>query len=155
MKRAALFIFVFAISTAVFAAGTTQPVIVATRAHVGKLAVKSLAVGFDPTDPAREYREFSLVNGFAANLTDDEIAAMRKSPDVVSIESDLERHALSLSPAAQATSAAQVTPYGVSLVHAPQAWPAGRGNGINVVIIDTGIDYNHPELSPIYGGGVN
>ena len=42
-----------AISTAVFAAGTTQPVIVATRAHVGKLAVKSLEVGFDPTDPAR------------------------------------------------------------------------------------------------------
>src|SRR5205807_2632085 len=34
-------------------------------------------------------------------------------------------------------------------------WPVTHGEGINVVIIDTGIDYTHPDLSAVYAGGLN
>src|SRR3954452_21590124 len=50
---------------------------------------------------------------------------------------------------------AQVTPYGISLVHAPAVWPFARGTGINVAIVDTGIDYTHPEFKERYKGGFN
>ncbi len=159
MKRAAfLALLLLAISTSVLAATATHPVLVATKPHVGRLAIKSMATGFDPDDPTRDYREFTIVNGFAANLTDDEIAALWKSPNVLYVEPDFERHALGtgLAPVGEAaTPLPQVMPYGISLVRAPQAWVAGRGATINVVVIDSGIDYHHPELSGIFAGGQN
>jgi subtilisin family serine protease len=38
-------------------------------------------------------------------------------------------------------------------IDAPKAWEVTRGNGIRVGVIDTGIDYTHPELSGRYAGG--
>ncbi|MFW5991301.1 MAG: S8 family peptidase [Candidatus Nanoarchaeia archaeon] len=31
-------------------------------------------------------------------------------------------------------------------IHAPAAWHVTKGKGANVLILDTGVDYNHPEL---------
>ena len=59
------------------------------------------------------------------------------------------------------TSGQQTTPYGVNLVQAPQAWPITRGRSfdpskpIRVAIIDTGIDYNAPELADAFKGGTD
>lgn len=157
MKRAAAFLFLFAIPNVVLAAGEMRPMLVATKS-LGRFAVKSLAVGFDPSEPARNFHEFKLVNGFAANLTEEEIVELRKSAQVLFVEPDVERHAFSTSlrPIANAsTPFAQVTPYGISLVHAQQAWVGGRGANTNVVVIDTGIDYRHPDLAARYAGGLN
>lgn len=41
---------------------------------------------------------------------------------------------------------AQVIDWGVSVVQAPQVWSVTRGEGVKVAILDTGIDYNHPDL---------
>jgi len=42
--------------------------------------------------------------------------------------------------------AAQVTPWGIQKIRAPDVHAAGnKGTGIKVCIIDTGIDYNHPD----------
>ncbi len=30
-----------------------------------------------------------------------------------------------------------------------------RGEGVNVLVIDTGVDYNHPDLESVYKGGLN
>lgn len=39
------------------------------------------------------------------------------------------------------------TPYGINLVHAPQAWAAAHyGDGARVLVLDTGIDKSHPAL---------
>jgi subtilisin family serine protease len=37
--------------------------------------------------------------------------------------------------------------WGIDLIKAPEVWNAGfTGQGITVAVIDTGVDYNHPDL---------
>jgi subtilisin family serine protease len=158
MKRVVTFAVVCFLPIGLFA--QTRSVLVATR-HASHLSIRSLATSFDPSAPGRNYTQFQIVNGFAANLTDAEIASLRKSPEVLYVEDDVERHAFS-APAARSqaltpapAAVGQITPYGITDVAAPQAWVAGRGNGVNVAILDTGIDYNHPDLAPAYAGGYN
>lgn len=43
--------------------------------------------------------------------------------------------------------------WNLAKVDAPRAWEVTRGNGIRVGVIDTGVDYTHPELSGRYAGG--
>jgi subtilisin family serine protease len=49
----------------------------------------------------------------------------------------------------------QVMPWGVSKIKADEAWVTSTGNGINVMVLDTGIDASHPDLSANVKGGVN
>jgi subtilisin len=46
-------------------------------------------------------------------------------------------------------------PWGIKRVNAAGAWTDITGAGVKVVVIDTGIDYTHPELAPNYKGGWN
>jgi subtilisin family serine protease len=158
MKRAALSVLLFVVPFTAFASAPTQAVIVMMK-QTGRLTVKSLAVNLDPSvsDDARDVRDLPGIHGFAANLTSDEIASLKASGNVISIEPDLERHAF----ADSVSVGQQTTPYGVADVDAPAVWPVTRGkslsNGpaIHVAIIDTGIDYNFPELSAAFKGGHN
>jgi serine protease len=157
MKRAAvLFSLLLALPEVILAADTTR-VIVVTRRPANEALARMRGDDFNPAARAGSIglKTFKLINGFVADLDASEIAALRKSPEVQYLEPDVERHAFGLTPQATEAAFPQVTPYGVSLVHAPQAWVAGGGRAINVVIIDTGIDYHHPELAAVYAGGFN
>jgi subtilisin len=46
-------------------------------------------------------------------------------------------------------------PWGVKRVNAAGAWDVNTGKGVKVAIIDTGIDYTHPDLAAHYAGGYN
>ena len=160
MKRVAVvFSLLLMFPAAMFAAGTTQRVLVATRRPAPEALQRMRGDNFDPGERLRG--TFTSVNGFVADLDQSEIATLRQSPDVLYIEPDPERHAFSSAnvlqprPAATTTPLPQIVPYGISLVDAPSAWVAGRGANINVVVIDTGIDYHHPELAGIFAGGMN
>ena len=158
MKRAAFVALLFIAPLTAFASAPTQAVIVMAKPST-HFAAKSLSAMFDPNISAdeRDLRELSGINGFAANLTDAEIAALKASGTTVSIEPDLERHAL----IDTITAGKQTTPFGMTSVNAPGVWPVTRGkslaNGpaIHVAIIDTGIDYNYSELSGVFKGGFN
>lgn len=111
-------------------------------------------------------RSFKSVHGFAAVLTEAEVAELKRSGDVLFIEPDLPRYAigmisgeapqrrqiapLGISASAEAP---QQVPYGVNMVAAPRIWTVGRGKTIKVGVIDTGIESEHPELRDSYKGG--
>lgn len=49
----------------------------------------------------------------------------------------------------------QTVDYGVKLIQAEKEWKETMGAGINVAIMDTGIDFNHPDLKDRVKGGIN
>ncbi len=117
---------------------------------------------------SRPVRRFQSVDAYAVQMTEQEAAELRRSSDVRYVEPDLERHLYRARPAigprravetgrveaaATARSATQTVPYGIDLVRARTLWEYGRGAGIKVAVIDTGIDYNHPDLKGVYKGG--
>ncbi|MBV8519435.1 MAG: S8 family serine peptidase [Acidobacteria bacterium] len=107
-------------------------------------------------------RTFANLSGFAATLTDAQAAELQRSGAVESVRPVVERTIDSMpasgprpvQPTAQ-TYVEQYVPWGIPSVHAPEVWPVTRGEGVNVAVIDTGIDYRHPDLAGNYAGGVN
>jgi PKD repeat protein len=49
----------------------------------------------------------------------------------------------------------QPLPWGINRIDAEWAWGAITGAGVNVAIVDTGRDYEHPDLAANYTGGYN
>ena len=103
-------------------------------------------------------RELPVIDGFAAELSDSEVAALRRSKDVRFVDPVVERHLLDLRTgptAAGPLSRSQSIPYGVDLIHARDVWPYSRGANVNVVVVDTGITRNHPDLAASFADGYN
>lgn len=49
----------------------------------------------------------------------------------------------------------QVIDWGVKMIQAPPAWKETKGEGVKVAILDTGVDYRHPDLAPNIKQGMN
>ncbi|HEX2851333.1 MAG TPA: S8 family serine peptidase [Acidimicrobiales bacterium] len=48
---------------------------------------------------------------------------------------------------ARADDANQSQQWGLSQIHAPQAWATATGAGVPIAVVDTGVDRTHPDLS--------
>jgi len=93
-----------------------------------------------------------------AALTETEIDALRKDPNVAAVEEDGQMFALpfdSLVYEGQPSPLAETVPIGVQQIKAPSAWGYSRGKGIRVAVLDTGIDWLHPDLAPNVKGAVS
>ena len=157
----ALFL-VSALSTA--AQTTPTRYIVGTKAAGNVAAARMLQS--DDAVRAHAVRAFDNVSGFAATLSTDEAAALRKTSGVRYVQPVVERHLLDAPHSANAATHpitdgspyafAQTVPYGIDLVHARDVWPVTRGKGpVHVIVFDTGIDLTHPDLKRAYAGGYN
>jgi subtilisin family serine protease len=106
-------------------------------------------------------RSLTNVDAFAADLTADDVVALRHDPGIRFVEPVVERHIETTTPHPRATTSAaiytdhQTIPWGIDAIHAREVWQLTRGEGINVAVIDTGIDFTHPELQRAYAGGYN
>ncbi|MGX1885596.1 S8 family peptidase [Streptomyces sp. NPDC055287] len=82
-----------------------------------------------------------VMHGFAAKLTDDQLASVRADPNVAAVEQD-----------AEVTASGPAASWGLDRID-QRALPldsqfstAATGAGGNAYILDTGIDYNHSEF---------
>lgn len=127
-------------------------------------AVSSLRLIRDAAEStAHSVRTFRNIDVVAADLTEAEVAALKKSGDVRYVSplvvrslSSIETSKLPVTGQARLAKV-QTVPYGIDLVHAREVWPYTRGGAAttNVAIVDTGIDYTHPDLKDRYQGGYN
>jgi len=92
---------------------------------------------------AQVHRRFHLVRAVSASMSPQAAARLAANPSVAYVEPDLKVRAL-----------AQDVPWGITRIGAPLIHAAGNtGTGVKVAIIDTGIDYTHPDLATNYAGG--
>jgi subtilisin len=82
-----------------------------------------------------------MVSVVSATMHEEAIRALKARSDVEYVEEDVVLYAFG-----------QTMAWGVDRIDADLAWPAGNtGRGVKVAILDTGIDYDHPDL-PVAGG---
>jgi subtilisin len=90
----------------------------------------------------------------AASLTQDQVAKLKRDPNIDRVEEDGKCYAL-YTVQDQPSPMAETVPWGVDRIKAPLAWDITKGKGIKVAVCDTGIDYTHPDLKPNYKGGIS
>ncbi|BBA70570.1 S8 family peptidase [Geobacter sulfurreducens] len=130
-------------------------------------ADRKVIVGFRSTVEKRDFRHkekvyrhggrvkrtHSAVNAISATLPEEEIERLRKDPDVAYVENDFVLSSIepvTVSPEEYAAA------WGVQHIGADQVTAAGiTGAGVRVAVLDTGIDYTHPDLKDNYKGGYN
>lgn len=108
-------------------------------------------------EPARHVRRFTNLDGFAIELTAEEAAELRAGAGVKAVDPVVPRYASQLAgpPSSIENFDRQITPWGLPIIRAAEVWPVTTGEGVNVAVIDTGIDLNHPDLKAAYAGGYN
>jgi subtilisin len=87
---------------------------------------------------------------------------LRKYREVLCVEEDSRIHIHPHRSSCRATPTSSVRkpdslhiPWGVEHVKAPDAWNHSSGQRIRIGVIDTGIDFNHPDLRHAIGKGIN
>jgi subtilisin len=88
---------------------------------------------------------YRIVNAVAANIPAAAVSALLRNPRVVTVEADIEAHAID----AELDAAWGVKHIGAGAVHGA----ANKGAGVKIAVIDTGIDYTHSDLDGNYAGG--
>ena len=166
MKRSALVALLAALALPLFAAPRERYLVMARTPLRESRGV--LRDTLDSTD--RAVRPFRNLEAFAADLTAEEAKAMRAASDVRIVERVVPRsindQGASFSSSARASGAPssavplsftdhQTIPWGVDAIHAREVWQFTRGAGVNVAVIDTGMDLTHPDLQAAYAGGYN
>src|ERR1700686_4714885 len=106
MKRCALLALLVALPLSALA--DTSRYIVVTR-HSVTSTRRPIVNGDFEGRPSQGIRTFQSINGFAADLNDNDLAILKRSPEVDYIEPVLERHAF----ADAIIPGQQVTPYGI------------------------------------------
>jgi len=96
-------------------------------------------------------RSFKLVPAFAATVPTAALAAIRRLPDVEVVEPDLEVHALGEIDATWGLVRIGCGPVQAG-TYSGAVGPI-LGTGVRVAVVDTGIDYLHPDLMANYAGG--
>ncbi|MCU7906237.1 MAG: S8 family peptidase [Candidatus Thiodiazotropha sp. (ex Epidulcina cf. delphinae)] len=138
-------------------------------------AERKVIIGFhNPPGPAEHAmildaggkikKRFRHLRAISADILDSEVDALRSNPEVAYIEEDALIQAIdplaggirSLLSMAQATGLEYENAWSVSHIGSQVPHDRGvAGAGIKIAVLDTGIDYNHPDLDMNYAGGEN
>ncbi len=112
---------------------------------------------------------FELIPAIAIRIPEAALPGLARNPLMIGFEKDFEMEALDKpdGPPGQDKEKPpkdgeeppppQELPWGVDRIDAEWAWlnEGPTGSGVNVAVLDTGIDYKHPDLNDNCYGGVN
>ncbi|KKS14188.1 MAG: Subtilisin [Parcubacteria group bacterium GW2011_GWB1_41_6] len=88
---------------------------------------------------------YSITPAIAANIPESAINGLLRNPHITAVELDSEVYALD----AELDDSWGVKRIGAGTVHNN----GNKGLGVKIGIIDSGINYNHPDLDGVYAGG--
>lgn len=102
-------------------------------------------------------RTYTIINAIAATVPENVLDKIKRSPNVEYVEIDEKMYAhIPIGICQEINILKQIVPWGVGRIGATFVHTMGNtGKGIKVGILDTGIDYNHPDISNNYKGGYN
>ncbi|MDF2938349.1 MAG: peptidase [Paenibacillaceae bacterium] len=113
--------------------------------------------------PAYQIEALPFINAVFLHLQSPE--AFLNHPEVEGVEPDqplavIQEKATRLSPGeirrqASFTRNKPFIPWGIRHIQAPLAWKMAAGQEIRIGVIDTGVDFAHPDLRDAIAGGIN
>ncbi len=92
-------------------------------------------------------KEFHVINAMVVDLPKEAVKNVKRLKGVLAVEPNVKVHAYGF------PNYTDVIPWNVRDIKANLVWNYTMGVGVNVCVIDTGIDYTHPDLAPLYKGG--
>ncbi|KUP23837.1 S8 family serine peptidase [Paenibacillus sp. DMB5] len=121
----------------------------AVKSQQSEVLDKADDLGIDLTV---NYRYDTVLNGFEVSVPANEIPKLAKISGVTSIYPNSTWYALPDVTVTEATYRNDKAP--LEQIHADWAADQGiTGAGLKVGVIDTGVDYLHPDIAPVYKGG--
>lgn len=96
---------------------------------------------------ASSFRYGSALKGFAANLTAGQLRALNNDPAVAFVEPDITFTAAGLQPLV----GGETEPVGIRRIGAGTAMQVEAASGVNVAVLDTGIDLANSDLNAVTG----
>lgn len=87
--------------------------------------------------------EYTIISTVACSLSPNAIDALKRNSMIVYIELDAQVHLIQ----------GETLPWGVDQIDAEIVHYYNKGTAVSVAIVDTGIDYDHPDLDANYQGG--
>ena len=127
----------------VFAANVKQKIVVFAPGFSNPVQQAALLrnLGVVPVKPLR------IVNGFAVSLPDAAFDALQNdNQNILRIDDDIVLHGTA-KPVDPLPQPPQELTWGVDRIEADLAWSETNGTMINVAVLDTGADLDHPDLT--------
>ena len=92
---------------------------------------------------------YTIIPAVAAEVPESSIQGLLRNPHVVAVEEDRKVEAVGITYDTEYSNA-----WGIEKIESGYAHESGnKGSGVKIGIIDSGINYNHPDLAPNYVGG--
>lgn len=97
---------------------------------------------------AEKIKQFWIVNAIAVNASPESIEKLSKNEEVEYIQSDSIFHILEYSSTSISSGQIANATFEIKRINTTKVWEAGiDGTGINVSVIDTGINASHPDVA--------
>lgn len=101
-------------------------------------------------------KELSLVNGIVVSISAKDKKDLENENDIKCIEEDtIIKLAGRTSRTQPITQPLQIVPWGITKIKADLTWSVSNGAFVKVAVLDTGIDFSHPDLKERIKGGYN
>ena len=98
--------------------------------------------------------EYSIIPAIAARLPANALENMKRAKGVKYVEEDSIVYITKKPAPIDPIQPPQVTLWNMLNIKVPDAWTISNGSGVNVSVLDTGIDNDHPDLMENIAGGV-